>query len=375
MSEHEDIEATGAAVPPSAAQPAGSADSSDDRTGAAKVVSFVVPCYNSAEYLDHCVESLLPAGDDVEIILVNDGSTKDNTSEKIHAWEARKPGVIRAIDQENKGHGGAVNTGLANARGLYFKVVDSDDWLDADALEEVMAYLRTQMTDADPTDMVIANYVYEKVYEGKHTTMGYKNVFPRHREFGWADTHKFLQSQYILMHSIVYRTQLLRDCGLKLPEHCFYVDNVFVYVPLPYVKTMYYLPVDLYRYFIGREDQSVNESVMLSRIDQQIKVTRTMIQAVDLPNDQMDKKLQHYMENYLSMMMCICSVFLRMKKDDPQAEAKLKNLWEFLRRTHPKLYRIVRHKIINVGTNLPTKAGKAFGIGGYHVVQKIFKFN
>jgi hypothetical protein len=345
------------------------------RGNAEKVLTFVVPCYNSAEYLDHCVESLLPAGDDVEIILVNDGSTKDDTSEKIHAWQQRHPDVIRAIDQENKGHGGAVNTGLANARGLYFKVVDSDDWLDISALEELMDYLRSQNHDDDPTDMVIVNYVYEKVYEGKHTTISYKNVFPRGREFGWEDTHRFLQSQYILMHSIVYRTQLLHDCGLELPEHCFYVDNIFVYVPLPYVKTMYYLPVDLYRYFIGREDQSVNESVMLGRIDQQVRVTRAMIDAVELPNPNLNRKLERYMKNYLAMMMCICSVFLRMKQDDPLADQKLANLWEYLKQQHPDAYKSVRHKVINIATNLPTKFGKQVGNTGYHVAQKIFKFN
>ena len=340
-----------------------------------KVLSFVVPCYNSADYLDHCVESLLPAGPDVEIILVNDGSAKDNTSEKIHAWEARCPGVVRAVDQENKGHGGAVNTGLAAARGLYFKVVDSDDWLDISALEELMAYLHSQQQASAPTDMVIANYVYEKVYEGTHKTIAYKNVFPQRTEFGWDDTHRFRRSQYILMHSIVYRTQLLRDCGLKLPEHCFYVDNIFVYVPLPHVRTMYYLPVDLYRYFIGRDDQSVNESVMLSRMDQQVKVTRAMIEAVDLPDAQMNRKCERYMEKYLSMMMTICSVFLRMKKDDPMAEQKLANLWEFLRTRRPRLYPIIRRSLLNVAVNLPTTVGKQVGNTGYHVAQKIFKFN
>lgn len=355
-------------------QPSSAAEAVSEQP-ARKVLSFVVPCYNSAEYLDHCVESLLPAGDDVEIILVNDGSTKDNTSEKIHEWERRCPGVVRAIDQENKGHGGAVNTGLENACGLYFKVVDSDDWLDESALGQVMDYLRTQMADSDPTDMVIANYVYEKVHEGTHKTMSYKNVFSQFREFGWKDTHSFRQSQYILMHSIIYRTQLLRDCGLKLPEHCFYVDNIFVYVPLPHVRTMYYLPVDLYRYFIGREDQSVNESVMLARIDQQIKVTRCMIDAVDLPDPNIDAKEEKYMESYLSMMMTICSIFLRMKKDDPMADQKLSNLWEYLENTHPELYRIVRHRLMNVAANLPTKFGKKVGNTGYHVAQKIFKFN
>ena len=69
------------------------------------------------------------------------------------------------------------------------------------------------------------------------------------------------------MHSVIYRTQMLHDCGLELPKHTFYVDNIFVYVPLPNVKTMYYMDVDLYRYYIGREDQSVNEKVMIGRIE------------------------------------------------------------------------------------------------------------
>ena len=83
----------------------------------------------------------------------------------------------------------------------------------------------------------------------------------------------FMIGQYILMHSVIYRTQLLKECGLELPKHTFYVDNIFVYQPLPHVKNMYYLDVNFYRYFIGRTDQSVNESVMIGRIDQQLRVT------------------------------------------------------------------------------------------------------
>ncbi len=72
------------------------------------------------------------------------------------------------------------------------------------------------------------------------------------------------------MHSVIYRTELLRNCGLKLPKHTFYVDNIYVYYPLPHVTSLYYLDVDFYRYFIGREDQSVNEKNMIKRIDQQL---------------------------------------------------------------------------------------------------------
>ena len=134
-----------------------------------KSITFAVPCYNSAAYMDTCIESILKCGDDIEIIIVDDGSTKDDTAQKADEWAERYPSIIRAIHQENAGHGGAVNTGLANARGRYFKVVDSDDWLDADAMEKVMAYIRPQCELHYPTDLVVANYVYEKVHENKRT--------------------------------------------------------------------------------------------------------------------------------------------------------------------------------------------------------------
>lgn len=341
-----------------------------------KTISFAVPCYNSAAYMDACIESLLACDegrDDIEIIIVDDGSTKDNTAEIADAWQKKHPGTIRAIHQPNGGHGAAVNTGLANAEGRYFKVVDSDDWLDKDAMHEVMGYLRSQAELAQPTDMVIANYVYEKVHEGTRSVMGYKNVFPVGEEFGWDDVKHFKQSQYLLMHSVIYRTELLQDLGLKLPEHTFYVDNIFVFVPLPSVNTMYYLDVDMYRYFIGREDQSVNEKVMYSRRDQQLRVTRIIIDAMD-EADIDSPKLERYMLNYLSMMMCICSVFLRMEKND-QNENDRAAIWSYLEEKNPDLYKKIRYSILNGGMNIPGEAGRQFGLAAYRVAQKIFKFN
>ena len=70
------------------------------------------------------------------------------------------------------------------------------------------------------------------------------------------------------MHFLCYRTDVLRDGGLPMPPHTFYVDNIYAYVLFLRCKTLYYLPVDLYRYFIGREDQSVNEKALTLRIDQ-----------------------------------------------------------------------------------------------------------
>ena len=339
-----------------------------------KTISFAIPCYNSASYMDACIESVLACGSDIEVIIVDDGSTKDDTAQKADEWQARYPGTIKAVHQENGGHGAAVNAGLDAATGLYFKVVDSDDWLDGAAMEAVMGYLRAQADREDPTDLVVANYVYEKAHEGKRTVMHYRNVFPEGREFTWGEIGHFGQSQYLLMHSVIYRRKLLCDMGLRLPEHCFYVDNIFVYVPLPQVKTIYYLDVDMYRYYIGREDQSVNESVMMSRIDQQLRITRIMIDAVHLPDDVPEKKLVSYMENYLTMMLCICSIFLRMQNGE-ESDEKRSAIWDYLEEKNKPLYKRLRRRVLSITANIPTELGRRICLSGYRAAQKIFKFN
>lgn len=327
--------------------------------------------------MEKCLSTLVACDGgqgDVEIIIVDDGSTKDDTAAIADAWQERYPGMVYAIHQENGGHGSAVNTGLAQAQGRYFKVVDSDDWLDDDAMEPIMEFLREQCELQEACDLVIGNYVYEKVYENKRVVMDYKNVFPQGEVFTWDDIHRFHPSQYLLMHSVIYRTEMLRSIGLTLPKHCFYVDNIYVYVPLPAVKTIRYFDRDMYRYFIGREGQSVNEDTMKSRIDQQLRVTRILIDSVDLERDVPQKKLRRYMENYLSMMMCICSVFLRMI-DTPEAEEKLQGIWDYLKGQRPDVYGSIRHNVLNLGTNLPSRLGRSIGLGGYHLAQRIFKFN
>ncbi len=101
-----------------------------------KLITFAVPCYNSAAYMEHCVETLLQGGDDIEIILVDDGSTKDDTPAICDRYQEQYPDIVRAIHQANGGHGEGVNQGIRNARGFYYKVVDSDDWVDVDALHK-----------------------------------------------------------------------------------------------------------------------------------------------------------------------------------------------------------------------------------------------
>ena len=257
-----------------------------------KLLSIAVPCYNSAAYMRHCIDTLLTGGDQVEILIVDDGSTKDDTAAIADEYEARYPGICRAIHQENAGHGGAVNAGLKAATGIYFKVVDSDDWVNEEAYREVLETLTRFVYGDETLDMLVTNFVYEKQGAKRKKVMNYRTALPQNEVIGWDKVKLFMVGQYILMHSVIYRTELLRQCGLHLPEHTFYVDNIFVYQPLPHVKTLYYLNVNFYRYFIGRSDQSVNEAVMIGRIDQQIRVTKQMIDSYDVTRLS-EPKLKH----------------------------------------------------------------------------------
>lgn len=337
-----------------------------------KYITFAIPCYNSEEYMEHAINSILPAGEDVEILVVNDGS-KDQTAEIGKRYEAMYPGIVRVIDKENGGHGDAVNAGLSQASGVYFKVVDSDDWVDEEALMKILNKVKEFVRTESVVDMIISNYVYEKVGMEHKKVIHYRNVLPQNEVFRWDDIGSFHLDQYILMHSVIYRTEMLKLCQLKLPKHTFYVDNIYVYYPLPHVRTLYYMDVDFYRYFIGREDQSVNEKVMIGRVDQQIFVTKTMIDMYKMkmiPN----KKLRSYMTNYLAIMMTVSSILLIRSKKEENLQKK-KELWEYLKKSEYKTYWKIRYGILGQTMNLPGKSGRKISVLGYKVARRLFGFN
>lgn len=340
-----------------------------------KLLTIAIPSYNSQDYLAKCVESLLPGGEDVEILIVNDGS-KDDTAKIADEYASKYPTIVKAIHKENGGHGSAVNTGIENAQGLYFKVVDSDDWVQEKAYMQILDILRELAGGKTMLDMLISNFVYEKEGEKRKKVMEYRHLFPKDKLFTWQDVKFLYKGHYILMHSVIFRTRLLRDCGINLPEHTFYVDNIYVFEPLPHVKTMYYLDVNFYRYYIGREDQSVNESVMISRIDQQIKVNKLMIDFYieNKGNIVKYKKLHHYMRNYLEIITVVSSVLLIRSGTEENLEKK-KELWEYLKKKDSLLHFYLRHGVMGSAMNLPGKGGRKISVDLYKICQKFFKFN
>ena len=338
-----------------------------------KLITFTVPCYNSADYMERCVDSLLLAGDAAEIIIVNDGST-DGTAAIAQDYEMRYPNIVRAIHKENGGHGSAVNAGIEHANGTYFKVVDSDDWLDQKAIKTLMQQLDLWDWQNEKADLVVCNYIYDHLYENKQKVMKYANVFPQGEFCNWNEIHKFHPSQYLVMHALIFRTEILRKADVKLPLHTFYVDNLFSYQPLPYVEKIYYMDLDLYHYFLGREDPSVTERVLMARIDQQIRVTKLVSECVDLDQVRVKyPKLAEYMTRNISIMMAISSIHLILI-GDREAMEKRRALWEEIHEKKPALYRKLKFGTLSGFTYLPGRAGAFFTQTGYRMAKKIYQF-
>ncbi|MCH5184182.1 MAG: glycosyltransferase family 2 protein [Oscillospiraceae bacterium] len=340
-----------------------------------KLLTFVVPSYNSEAYLHKCVESLLPAKESCEIIIVDDGST-DRTGEIADAYAAKEPDCVRVIHQPNGGHGSGINNGLKAAQGLYFKVIDSDDWADTEALLRVVETLGA-LEEQGGVDLMVCNYVYEYTDTGKRQIMRFGNALPEGRILSWSDTHHFYITQQLSLHSCIYRTETLRKSGVCLPEHVFYEDNMFVYVPLAYVQRLYYLNTDFYRYAIGRQGQSVAKASLIKHSEDQRIVSLAVFASHDVPKIKKENpKLGRYMHHSMSFLMMIAVLFTRIA-NTREADAQVKEFWKEIVKIDPK--RGKRMKFFSRSgvflLSLPGAPGRLFCRIMYAISHRVVRFN
>lgn len=219
-----------------------------------KTLSIAIPVYNTEKYIKRCVDSLILDDilDDIEIILVNDGS-KDCSLQIMNEYKIKYPQSVVVVDKENGGHGSTINYALTIATGKYFRVLDSDDWFDSKNFIEFVKYLKKQ-----DTDLVITNYRKEFIYNGSSEKIKWRNL-KSDTEYKFKDFDlSLLNGDYFVMANSTYKTELLRASNLKLLEKTFYVDMQYNIMPISQLKTFKFIKLDIYRYFIGRPDQSMN---------------------------------------------------------------------------------------------------------------------
>lgn len=223
------------------------------------VLTVAVPAYNVEQYVEKCLFSLVNHkwNDRLEILFINDGS-KDKTLKKAKDF-IRKSGAknITVIDKENGGHGSAINKGIELAKGKYIRMVDGDDWVDSANLAK-----QIQLLENLDVDLMLTKGCYEYVQRGKLENIVEYNTLCEGMVYQFDDLTypAYGFSEYgPLLATAAYRTEVLRKAGFKLSEKKPYVDMEFNSYSLKYIHTVVYYDLDIYRYLIGREGQTVSK--------------------------------------------------------------------------------------------------------------------
>lgn len=237
----------------------------------AKLLTIAVPAYNMETYLGRCLDSILldEIKEYLEVLLVNDGS-KDNTLAIAQNYEQKYPDILKVIDKPNGGWGTAINKAIELASGKYFKILDSDDWFDSNALVGFIGLL-----DTIDVDLVATSFSYE------YTSGGNKNdIYPIelcNRVIQFDDyLRQNNHDKHLPMATITFRTKLLQNNHITVAEK-YYADIDYNLTPLFFVKTIFFSQINLYKYWIGREGQSTSLEGYSSHIDDFLKMSQKIV--------------------------------------------------------------------------------------------------
>lgn len=275
-----------------------------------KTLSFVIPSYNCEQYLDKCISSLLEETvlEELDIIIVNDGST-DGTEAVAEKYCEAYPGSVRLINQENKGHGGALNTGCAAAVGKYLKVIDADDWVETENLPAFLAFLR----ECD-SDVVLTHHYTRDISTGQ-----VQNWRSYPEQFGRAYSFEEIMPQWknfdrsLTFHGITYNTEFYHDNAIALSEHVFYEDHEYATIPCCCARSVTPVDLHIYDYRIGDVQQSVSEANQLKRLSHTQTVLKRLIReyaALTLSDDSAGRdyfamKAQGLLLSYITTVMLV----------------------------------------------------------------------
>lgn len=310
-----------------------------------KYITFTIPSYNSREYMRHVIDNLVAVGEDIEVIIVNDGST-DDTGKIADEYQKKYPTIVKAIQKENGGHGSGVMAGINAATGLFYKVVDSDDWVETKDVIDMLDLIKKHINKGINVDLYITNYVYEHASDNSQYVMHYRKCLPLETPFKWSEMKRVKLETVFLMHSLMYRLDKLKESGMELPNHTFYVDDIYAYVPLPHMETIFYHDLDFYHYFIGREDQSINYGTMCKRYEQQMRVFKIMFTSYKYEElKKLPKPLYNYMWQFLMIIGGVTIMtIVGTKEDKPIRKKVFKEYWKDIKAIDIKLFKKFRYR-------------------------------
>lgn len=281
-----------------------------------KILTVSIAAYNAHKYIDECISSLIGIKnfDKLDIILVDDGS-KDDTYNLAKVYEEKFPNSIKVIKKENGGWGSTINTSLKLANGKYFKALDVDDLFYTANLDEFIDYL-----DNSNTDIVSSSYSF--YYVGK-------------------DKYEVINNYKYEMHSLTFKTSMLKEKNITITEKCFYADVEVSLKGIKYAKTFAKFNKPIYIYSIGIGEQSILDNSFKKNIDQHFTILKNLItnDYVEVnENDSFDEEIKNvYNDRLLEMINKHYSILF---KFSPNKENKQKiiDFDNWLKNTSTSLY-------------------------------------
>lgn len=257
-----------------------------------KILTIVVPSYNVEKTLRKTLESFIIEDNiffnNIEVIIVNDGST-DNTENLADEYIKKYPQIFKIVNKENGGHGSTINKGLELATGKYFKVVDGDDWINKEQFGKYIEYLSKQDADLVCTDYIRYSEIEKtnlKIESSKDIPYNklilFENVYDKY------DFH---------MLSCAVKTNLINNGQIVLDEHCYYTDVEFDTFLIKNIRTIYYLPLNLYVYRVGQINQSISANGWFSHRQDHEKIAIKLVEFYKSYSIREDKEVKK--ENFL----------------------------------------------------------------------------
>lgn len=303
-----------------------------------KILTIVIPSYNTESFIGKNMNTFLDDRlyEKVEVLIINDGS-KDRTAELAKKYEDRYSGYIRLIDKENGGHGSVINRGIKEAQGKYFKVVDADDWVNTENLVRLVSDL--EKTNAD---VVINPHMTINQQTQKEAICDYKEIQSLPPESSFDLLVK--KNIHLALHSVTYKTNILRENHIEVTEKCFYEDWQYDLYPVPYLKTVTVLDYPVYWYLIGQKTQSVDAANALKNVEMSYKVFCDMVVFYEKHKTEYGKDLDSYMCQSIGVFLrSIYNIYLRNYRSE--------NIFEIMKVMDGKIKSVSQYFYDYVGKN------------------------
>lgn len=309
-----------------------------------KILSIIIPVYNTELFLARCLDSLSYNEDvikDLDVIIVNDGST-DDSAKIAKKYCIKYPKSFRLINKKNGGHGSTINTGLKEATGKYVKVLDSDDWINIIDFPQLVQKLKNETSD-----IVVTNYKQEIVAENqesflKFNTQGYDKKMNIEAAEQLLDMGNLLFFQFSLASMTIKRDVLLANWGEGLFEKSFFVDQQFVAKVLANAQTYIVYDLDIYRYFIGRWGQSSDSKGFFKHRNDHTRVLKWLLSTLNQDNlSDIYKKI--LTKQILSMLNIRYNLYISHPKLNKTLKQEILEFDSFIKNNYPELHHQILH--------------------------------